>query len=155
MLSNKGNVLLFTVIFSIVLSLVGCNQNESIQAKSKEENNNIHMVKLDGITILSATISRVGESMLDVEKPHITYSQENTKELQTFVDAIRRAEKINGIVDVMAPEYLLTFTFENETSSKYSLWLGMDGGSIMDEKDTHTLYTLPKGLINDLYKIVK
>ena len=140
MLSVKPKYLFFTMIFLLVLSLVGCNQKEA---------------NLSGKTIISATISRVGESMLDVKKSHITYNQQNSKELQTFVDAIKRAEKVNGVVDVPAPDYLITLTFKDKTISKYSLWLRDGGGSIMNEKDTHTIYTLPIDLIDDLNRIVE
>lgn len=123
--------------------------------ESGEKNNNIEIVELDGKTVISATISRVGESMIDVKKPHISYNQINSIELKTFVEAIQNAEKVNGVMDVTAPDYLLTLTFEDKTISKYSLWLGDDGGAIMNEKDTHTMYTLPSNLIVDLNKYIK
>lgn len=154
MLSYKRKYLFFTTIILLVLSLVGCNEKEVNQAKSKE-NNNITIVKLDGKTIISATVSRVGKNMLDIKKPHITYNQKNSKELQIFVDAIQRAEKMNGIVDMTSPDYLITLTFEDKTISKYTLWLRNGGGSLMNENDSNHIYKLPKDLIDDLNKIVK
>ncbi len=61
MLSKKRNYLFFTLIFLLVLSLVGCNQKEANQPNSKEKNNNIQIVKLDEKTIISAIVSRVSQ----------------------------------------------------------------------------------------------
>jgi hypothetical protein len=105
---------------------------------------------LGGQTVISATVTRVGDSMLDVKKPHISYNQENPNELQTLVDAIQRAEKRVGVFDRVSPNYLFILTFEDKTISKYLLWVGNDGGSFMNENDTHTLYRLPKELIDDI-----
>src|SRR4051794_6345684 len=117
----KRKYLVFPMIFLLVLSLIGCIKEEVNQPKNEEKHNKIEIVKLDGKTVISATVSRVGESMLDIKKPHISYKQENSIELQTFVHAIKTAKKIDGVVDVLAPDYLLTFTFEDKTISKYSL----------------------------------
>lgn len=155
MLSYKRKYLFFTTIILLVLSLLGCNEKEVNQAKSKEKNNNITIVKLDGKTIINATVSRVGKNMLDVKKPHIIYNQKNSKELQIFVDAIQRAEKFHGVVDMTSPDYLITLIFEDKSISKYTLWLRNGGGSLMNETDSYHIYKLPKDLIDDLNKIVK
>jgi len=126
------------MIFFLVISLVGCNA-----------------ARLGGKTIIRATVSKVGENMLDVKKPHISYNQKNSTELATFAKAIKRAKKVDGVVDVTAPDYLLTLTFKDNTTSEYSLWLGEDSGAIMDEKDTYTIYILPSYLIAKLNKYVK
>jgi len=152
MSANKQKLLIFTMIFLVVLSLLGCSEKEVIQPKETEK---VKIVKLDGKTVISLAVARVGESLLDVKDPHITYNQENSIELQTFVDAIEKAEKLDGVFDMTAPNYLLTLTFDDKTIAKYPLWLGTDGGSLMNEKDSHTLYKLPSNLIYDLIKYVK
>ncbi|MGA9227491.1 MAG: hypothetical protein WB217_14200 [Mesobacillus sp.] len=146
--------LFFSMILLFVFSLMGCTENEVIQPKSKE-NNKIEIVRLDGKTVISLAVARVGESLLDVKYPHIIYNQENSIELQAFVDAIEKAEKVDGVFDMTAPNYQLTLTFEDKSTAKYSLWLGVDGGSLMDEKESHTLYRLPSNTIEDLNKYVK
>ncbi|MFC4184441.1 hypothetical protein [Saccharococcus thermophilus] len=88
--------------------------------------------------------------MNDVKEPHIFYGQENAVELQTFVDAIKKAKKVNSIVDVVKPDFLLKIAFENKTTSKHYLWLSSDSGSIINKEDTHTIYTLPSNIIEDL-----
>lgn len=142
------------MIFLFVLSLIGCNEKEVNQPNSGENNNKI---QLAGKTVLSVTVSRVGENINDVKQPHISYNQENSIELQTFVHAIHRAKQkqINGVVDVRTPNYLLTLTYEDVPNSKFLLWLGDDGGSIMNKNDTLTMFTLPSDLIVDLNKYVK
>jgi hypothetical protein len=144
--------LFLSMFLLFVFSLMGCSEKEVIQPK---ENKKIKIVKLDGKTVISLAVARVGESLLDVKDPHITYNQENSSELQTFVDAIEKAEKLDGVFDMTAPDYLLTLTFDDKTIAKYPLWLGTDGGSLMNEKDSHTLYKLPSNLIYDLIKYVK
>lgn len=146
--------LFLSMFLLFVLSLMGCSEKEVIQPKSKE-NKKIEMVKLDGKTVISLAVARVGESLLDVKDPHITYNQENSTELQIFVDAIEKAEKLDGVFDMTAPDYLLTLTVDDKTIAKYPLWIGTDGGSLMNEKDSHTLYKLPSNLIYDLIKYVK
>lgn len=146
--------LFFFMILLFVFSLMGCSEKEAIQPKSKE-NKKIEIVKLDGKTVISLAVAKVGDSLLDVKYPHITYNQENSTELQTFVDAIEKAERVDGVFDMTAPDYQLTLTFKDKSTAKYSLWLGTDGGSLMDEKESHTLYRLPSNLIGDLNKYVK
>ncbi|WHY03314.1 hypothetical protein [Neobacillus sp. DY30] len=132
------------------------NKDETIVYTAEEQNLiESYNVKLGGRTVISATVSRVGESMLDVKKPHISYNQEYPNELQTLVDAIQRAEKRVGVFDMISPNYLFILTFEDKVTSKYLLWVGNDGGSFMNENDTHTLYRLPKELIDDINTIVK
>jgi hypothetical protein len=132
------------------------NKDETIVYTAEEQNLiESYNVKLGGRTVISATVSRVGDSMLDVKKPHTSYNQENPNELQTLVDAIQGAEKRVGVFDMVSPNYLFILTFEDKTISKYLLWVGNDGGSFMNENDTHTLYRLPKELIDDINTIVR
>jgi hypothetical protein len=159
LLLDKRKYLFFIMIFLIVLSLFGCSEKEANQPKGKEKNNTIEteskekneieIVKLDRKTVINITVSRVGESLLDVREPHVTYHQYNSIELKTFVNAIQRAEKMKGIFDMKSPNYLITITFEDKTFSRYLLWLHNDGGSFMNEKDLNTLYKLPTDLIVD------
>lgn len=148
---NAGR-LFMTMILS-VLTMAACSEKEAIQPDSKAEK--IEIVKLEGKTVIQAEVAMVGESLLDVKLPHKSYKQEESEAFKTFVKAIEKAEKMPGVVDVAVPDYLLTLTFDDKTKAKYSLWLGMDGGSIMDEKNTHTISSLPSYLIDDLNKYVK
>jgi hypothetical protein len=150
----RRKFLCYSMILLFAFSLMGFSEKEVIEPKSKE-NKKIEIVRLDGKTVISLAVARVGESLLDVKYPHVIYNQENSNELQTFVDAIEKAEKVDGVFDMIAPNYQLTLTFEDKSTAKYSLWLGADGGSLMDEKESHTLYRLSSSLIGDLNKYVK
>ena len=144
--------LLLASLILLLLSLTGCKEQEKVeQAKGIV----FEPVQLEGITILKATVAKVGESMLDVKEPHVTYGQEDVDVLKTFVKSIEQAEKMNGIVDVTTPDYLLTITFTDETVAKYTLWLGVNGGSLMNENNSHIIYSLPSRLISDLNKYAK
>lgn len=153
MLVNKWRYPLFTLIFLLVLTLVGCNEEEVSQSKKKSDP--IEIVKLGEKTVISVTVSIIGESMDDIENPHVSYNQHNSIELRTFVDAIQKAEKVGGVVKAPVPNYLLILTFEDETTSEFLLWIKNDRGFIMNETDSHTMYTLPSELIVDLNRYVK
>ncbi|MGP7817408.1 hypothetical protein [Niallia sp. 01092] len=139
MLSFIRKFSLFIITTLLILSLIGCNNDST---------------KLDGKVIESATITKIGEDTNDTKLSQISYKQEDKVELQTFVNAINKAKKVSGIVNVAAPDYLLTIAFEDNEIFTYSLWLNSDSGSIMNDKDTNTLYTLPNNLIEDLNKYV-
>jgi hypothetical protein len=148
MFSTKYKFLSFVVIFLLLVSLIGCDQ-------SKQTNNEPKVIELFGKTVISAAVSKVGKNMLDIKPPHISYSQQDSTELQILVDAIQRAEKRPGIADMTSPNYVFTLTFGDKTKATYLLWLFKDGGSIMNENDSNTVYKLPSDLIKELNKIVK
>ncbi|MBB6451716.1 hypothetical protein HNQ94_000137 [Salirhabdus euzebyi] len=126
--------------------------NELLEKKNDNKN---ELVKLDGKMVVGTNVSRVGENMNHIKEPHVSFTQQNSTELQTFVDAIQKAKKVDGVVDMLKADYVLTLIFEDKTNSTYSLWLGTDGGSIMDENNTHTVYILPAELVDDLNEYVR
>lgn len=150
-LQNRKWLLLASLIL-LLLSLASCKEQEKVE---QVKGTVFEPDQLEGKTILKATVAKVGESMLDLKEPHVTYGQEDVEALKIFVKAIEQAEKANGIVDVTTPDYLLTITFTDETIAKYTLWLGVNGGSLMNENNSHTIYSLPSRYINDLTKFVK
>ncbi|MEH7513590.1 hypothetical protein V7146_12795 [Gottfriedia acidiceleris] len=155
---TKVKQLNLTILLLLTFSLIGCSDNQVTQAKCGEKK----VVKakcvgnflFEGKSVESVTISRVGENMLDIKEPHASYHQDASIELQIFIDAIKTANKIDGIVDVAKADYYLTMSFENKTSSHYFLWLSDDGGSIMNENDSNTMYRLHSDLISDLNKYI-
>ncbi|OOE14432.1 hypothetical protein [Fictibacillus arsenicus] len=112
-------------------------------------------VNLENRNIEGISVSRVGEDMIDIKSPHVKYTQENKIQLQTFVEAITRAKKQNGVVKIGNSDYILDVAFEDQTNSQYMLWLNSERGLIMNNKDTHTLYDLPADVIKDLNSYVK
>lgn len=70
----------------------------------------------------------------------------DTQAIELFADAISRADKLQGIADVIDPDFQLDFG-----GKTFYLWVSEDQGSVMDESDTHTLYTLKEKDAEALY----
>ncbi|WLR42352.1 hypothetical protein LC087_16840 [Bacillus carboniphilus] len=86
---------------------------DSIISFSDQKKEIIEDIKLNGRTIETISIANVRGSMDDVAEPHITYLQIDTTEIQLFVEFIKRAEPIDGVVDVIVLDYVLTITYDN------------------------------------------
>ncbi|MFJ7824834.1 hypothetical protein [Psychrobacillus sp. NPDC096623] len=87
------------------------------------------------------------ESFSDIKKDSLT-SFTDSKVVNDFVKAFNNAEKMPGIVDMGNPEYKVEFGEES-----YFLWISEESGTIMNLKDTHTIYVLSKSsakTVNDL-----
>ena len=110
--------------------------------------------KLNEKEIQSIVLSKVGEEMGNIKEPHITYVPKDADAIETIADAINQAEKVDGIVNVTTPNYSVVITFANDSVGRYSLWLNDGYGSVMDEKDTHTLYTIPSDIVKALEPFV-
>ncbi|WP_211654881.1 hypothetical protein [Planococcus alpniumensis] len=67
--------------------------------------------------------------------------------IELFAGAISRADKLQGIADVVDPDFELEFG-----GKTFYLWVAKDQGSVMDELDTHTLYTLKAKDAEALYR---
>jgi hypothetical protein len=147
-MKNNRKFLFLTFIFLLVFSLFGCSSN-TVKPSSSE------IVKFNGKTVVSVSVSKVGKNMLDIKMPHVSYTNKDQDALETFTSAIKSAKKINGIADVTVPDYVFTLKFDDKTVLKYSLWIGDDDGAIMNEDDSNTMYTLSKDVISDLNKYVK
>ncbi|OED33150.1 hypothetical protein BHE17_12090 [Planococcus maritimus] len=70
----------------------------------------------------------------------------DTQAIELFADAISRADKLQGIADVIDPDFQLDFG-----GKTFYLWVSEDQGSVMDESDTHALYTLKEKDAEELY----
>lgn len=117
-----------TVLFLIVIALV---------AYTKELSDTVKIVELTNFSIIKKDTKR-------------TYSDVHT--VNIFNDAIENALKVDGIVDVADPVYKFKLAGE-----AYFLWLydEVEGGSLMNRNDTHTIYrvtekdaTLLKEILN-------
>ena len=88
------------------------------------------------------------ESFSDIKKGSLT-SFTNSKVVNNFVKAFNNAEKKPGKVDMADPEYKVEIGSET-----YFLWISEENGTIMNLKDTHTIYTLSKNstkTMNELF----
>ncbi|KYG59459.1 hypothetical protein [Planococcus maritimus] len=66
--------------------------------------------------------------------------------IELFADAISRADKLQGVADVVDPDFQLDFG-----GKTFYLWVSADQVSVMDESDTHALYTLKEKDAEELY----
>ncbi|WP_409271251.1 hypothetical protein V1499_17770 [Neobacillus sp. SCS-31] len=70
--------------------------------------------------------------------------------IQTVKQAIMSAERVPGIVDVTFADFRMIAGEET-----YDLWLREDSGSIMNLKDTHTIYTLTAKSAKELNELLE
>ncbi|PKR79158.1 hypothetical protein CEY16_05240 [Halalkalibacillus sediminis] len=139
-------ILLSSVIVSSLV-LASCSQQTNRSVHSEEQ---YQTVQMEGKKIVSVSIAKVGDYMDEIMSPHLTYENDDVDELKTFANAITDAKEINGVVDVSAPDYSIELTFEDRDVARFFVWLGADGGSIMNQKDSRKLSMLPEEIIDKL-----
>lgn len=102
-----------SILFLIIgLLIVGCSQKKQLE------------------TNVSAAKSNSGEKM---ERLDLIESDE----IAIFRKAVSDSVKVPGIVNMAQPQYRFSLGEES-----YSLWITEDSGTIMNTKDTHTIYSL-------------
>ncbi|MFS0687788.1 hypothetical protein AB1K89_00880 [Sporosarcina sp. 179-K 8C2 HS] len=120
---KKLSLLLIAVVFTLFF-VSGCS-SKNIQKVDVYEMESFSDIKID--SLISFTSSEV---------------------VNDFVKAFNNAKKMPGIVDMASPQYKVEFGEES-----YFLWINDESGTIMNSKDTHTIYTLSKSsakTINEL-----
>ena len=81
-------------------------------------------------------------------KPDSTMTITEAEDIEILIEGIESAKKEPGMVDVMDPEFELLIG-----DRKFYLWF-IGPGSVMDQEDTHTLYTLKNGVREQFEEIV-
>ena len=84
---------------------------------------------------------------LVIENSRVEVTDEQTIEL--FAEAIAHADKVSGVADVADLDFKVEFG-----EKEVYLWVAEDHGSVMDEADTHTLYTMEERHANQLYSFL-
>lgn len=74
---------------------------------------------------------------------------EGTEEIDIFTKAVENAKKEPGIVNMANPQYQFSIGKES-----YFLWITEDSGTIMNRKDTHTIYSLSSSSVKEVYDFV-
>lgn len=86
------------------------------------------------------------------EETHANTKDLELKELEE-IDVIKKAvsdsKKEPGIVNMTNPQY--RFSIGEET---YFLWINEKSGTIMNTKDTHTIYTLSDSSVKEIFEFV-
>ena len=72
-----------------------------------------------------------------------------TEEVEIFTKAVSDSKKEPGIVNMTNPQYKFSIGEES-----YLLWITEDSGTIMNTKDTHTIYTLSSNSVQEIYEFV-
>ncbi|SDY93450.1 hypothetical protein SAMN05421736_104243 [Evansella caseinilytica] len=71
------------------------------------------------------------------------------EEIDIFTKAVSESNKESGIVNMTNPQY--QFSIGEET---YFLWITEESGTIMNTKDTHTIYSLSSNSVKEIYNFV-
>lgn len=74
---------------------------------------------------------------------------EDTETINMIKEAVSNSEKQPGIVDMADPEFKIKIGEET-----YFLWVDEKSGTIMNTKDTHTIYSLSVSSIKQINNII-
>lgn len=77
-------------------------------------------------------------------------SYTDSQDVDLFVNAFKNAKKEPGVVDMYEPDYRVAFGGES-----YFLWINPEQGTIMNENNTHTIYSLKKKSAEMIYELLK
>ena len=116
---------IFILFIAIGFALVGCSQ---------EPKNEISE------TITESNTETNVNNVLELKK---------TEEIDIFKKAVENAKKEPGIVNMTNPQYQFSIG-----EKSYFLWITEDSGTIMNRKDTHTIYLLSSSSVKEVYDFV-
>ncbi len=119
---------LFIFIGLTGLVLVGCSDTKNEKIVVKED---------------SAMLEKENPGTIKLELLH-------KEDVDIFKNAVKNSKKEPGIVNMVSPEF--HFSIDEES---YFLWITKETGTIMNTKDTHTIYTLTKNSVKDVYEFVQ
>jgi hypothetical protein len=82
---------------------------------------------------------------------------DDKENLETFKAIFSSSVKEAGIADMAEPDYDLEVIYSDGIKKGYHLWVGDQGqrSMFMDVEDTHTIYTVPGKMTNQLIELVK
>lgn len=133
---KKISLIISVMFLSIIL--FGCQQNN----EEKVDNALSNTDDIEKVNIYEMkSFSMVNEESLIV----IT----NSEEINRIEEAVKSAEKVAGIVDVTDPQYQVEI--QEET---YFLWIYEESGSIMNAKDTNTIYRLSNKSVKEINDLI-
>ena len=89
----------------------------------------------------------VAKSNADMKMEHLNLKE--TNEIAIFTTAVSDSIKEPGIVNMTNPHYQFNLGKES-----YLLWITEDNGTIMNSKDTSTIYTLSTRSVKEVNEIV-
>ena len=122
----KGLFQFIIVMLFIVLFINGCSHGKS-----------------EEVTVYEM------KSFSEVDEDSITVFT-NLTDVNLLVTAFNHAKKEPGIVNMIDPEYKVELR-----NDSYFLWINEEHGTIMNLKDTHTIYTLSQKSAKAIYELLK
>ncbi|WP_314000842.1 DUF4362 domain-containing protein [uncultured Paenibacillus sp.] len=134
--------IMFVLVFLAAVGLAGCGAKESKgstgSARSPEE---LEVKQWSGTDVQEVKVSR--SKAFGRVNPALLGSFTDPAITRTFAEAILSAEKQSGVMDVIKPDYDLTFISDN-TEQSFQLWLHpeSDSGMYAYVEDTGTGYKL-------------
>ncbi|MFC7687092.1 hypothetical protein [Ureibacillus sp. GCM10028918] len=116
------------ILCVISFALVGCSQEPISQISEPTTEQNIE------------TYSNTKMNNLELKK---------TEEVEIFKKAVNESKKEPGIVNMTNAQYQFVLGEES-----FFLWIAEEAGTIMNTKDTHTIYTLSSSSVKEVYKFI-
>lgn len=78
---------------------------------------------------------------------------EDEESIDTILTVLHSADRQSGAVDMVEGDYSMLLHTEDGEEEGIHLWLGEDGGSMMETADTHTLYTFSASSSKELMEL--
>lgn len=127
----KKQIIRLFLLSTCLFLLFGCNHNAEQLNETKQK----------------VKISEMKSFSKENENRNIVITESD--EIEIVKAAINSAQKLPGIVNMADPPYKIEIEEES-----YFLWLSKGDGSIMDVKDTHTLYILSNESVTQLNELL-
>ncbi|RXJ04393.1 hypothetical protein DS745_03135 [Anaerobacillus alkaliphilus] len=102
-----------------------------------------------GIASYSFLVDIEHESGAEAVINTILISLESKEGIELFAKAVATSKKEPGIVNMANPQYQFSLGEES-----YFLWITEKAGTIMNTKDTHTIYSLSRSSVEEIYEFV-
>lgn len=124
-----------SVIFIVIgLSLVGCSQEKVETIETVATNT----------TETNGTVSKSYS-----EARMITLELKEADEISIFNKTVNEATKEPGLVNMANPHYQFSIGGES-----YFLWIDANSGTIMNKKDTNTIYSLSGPSVQEINEFI-
>ena len=153
MITKRGKIIVFMQMICFALLLAACNDTDTISKTTYKQNketnvteSNIQYEKIKSILF---------KSEYEVNGINHGYTREvvDKEIIANFEQVLKLAEKQNGIYDMTNPNIEVKLKHYTGEETNLLIWDNEENDkvSIMDEKDTHTLYTIDKEYIQFFY----
>ncbi|MFC6463551.1 hypothetical protein ACFP65_00840 [Marinilactibacillus sp. GCM10026970] len=125
------------------LFLMGCSSPKTNETVEPVEETN---------EIISVALTETG----DIDQKYL-FDSSDEGELEIVNSMLSTATQMDGIVDMIDPNYKMVFEGEDDESETYSIWWEEDPTqlSLMDWVDTHTVFRLEGESARQFEELIK